>query len=217
MNRVLVALSGALALAGAVPSAAQALTLTFNGANCNGGIDCGNGRSIDNTYGDIAGQLDVVYSPDISGAGTNLYYWSTNYGGLNGVAYGAAGKTVEIFLKPLAGYQITLAGFDLGAYNLNRGSQMTLRGGDGSLISSTGSIVVPVSGGLNVAVGQTRTDGFRIQWGPDGYDVGIDNISFEVSAIPGGAVPEPATWAMMILGFGATGAMMRSRRRTALA
>jgi hypothetical protein len=29
----------------------------------------------------------------------------------------------------------------------------------------------------------------------------------------GGAVPEPATWAMMIIGFGATGAMVRNRRR----
>lgn len=34
---------------------------------------------------------------------------------------------------------------------------------------------------------------------------------------PGGAVPEPATWAMMILGFGAVGSMARrSRRRNAL-
>jgi len=29
----------------------------------------------------------------------------------------------------------------------------------------------------------------------------------------GGAVPEPASWAMMILGFGATGAILRTRRR----
>jgi hypothetical protein len=29
-------------------------------------------------------------------------------------------------------------------------------------------------------------------------------------------VPEPASWAMMILGFGATGAMLRLRRRTAV-
>jgi len=28
----------------------------------------------------------------------------------------------------------------------------------------------------------------------------------------GAAVPEPATWAMMIVGFGAAGAMMRRRR-----
>ena len=30
---------------------------------------------------------------------------------------------------------------------------------------------------------------------------------------PGGAVPEPASWAMMILGFGLAGATIRSRRR----
>ena len=38
------------------------------------------------------------------------------------------------------------------------------------------------------------------------------------SPIPGDSgVPEPATWAMMILGFGAVGASLRSRRRPALA
>jgi hypothetical protein len=29
-----------------------------------------------------------------------------------------------------------------------------------------------------------------------------------------GAVPEPATWAMMLVGFGGIGAAMRSRRST---
>ena len=33
----------------------------------------------------------------------------------------------------------------------------------------------------------------------------------------GGAVPEPSTWAMMLLGFGGLGAMARSRRKQALA
>ena len=32
--------------------------------------------------------------------------------------------------------------------------------------------------------------------------------------IPGGVVPEPATWAMMIMGFGGVGALMRRRRGT---
>ncbi|MBS0335062.1 MAG: PEPxxWA-CTERM sorting domain-containing protein [Proteobacteria bacterium] len=32
-----------------------------------------------------------------------------------------------------------------------------------------------------------------------------------------GAVPEPAEWALMILGFGAAGAALRRRRRVALA
>lgn len=32
----------------------------------------------------------------------------------------------------------------------------------------------------------------------------------------GGAVPEPATWAMMIIGFGAAGSMIRRRRAVAV-
>jgi hypothetical protein len=34
---------------------------------------------------------------------------------------------------------------------------------------------------------------------------------------PGSAVPEPATWAMMIIGFGTAGGMIRSRRRNGMA
>ena len=39
----------------------------------------------------------------------------------------------------------------------------------------------------------------------------IRQTSFDAAAIS--AVPEPATWAMMIVGFGAAGAMVRTRRR----
>ena len=45
--------------------------------------------------------------------------------------------------------------------------------------------------------------------GQNAADFALDSIAFD-------AVPEPATWAMMILGFGGVGALMR-RRRTALA
>jgi hypothetical protein len=39
-----------------------------------------------------------------------------------------------------------------------------------------------------------------------------------VPNVPGAVVPEPATWGLMILGFGGTGAMLRqARRRSALA
>ena len=53
-----------------------------------------------------------------------------------------------------------------------------------------------------------------IEFVPNGYDFGMDNLTFEIGA----AVPEPATWAMMIIGFGAVGSMVRtSRRRNAFA
>ena len=46
---------------------------------------------------------------------------------------------------------------------------------------------------------------------------GIDNIVVSINNVPGtGAVPEPATWAMMVVGFGAVGSAMRSRRKMAV-
>jgi hypothetical protein len=39
------------------------------------------------------------------------------------------------------------------------------------------------------------------------------NYAFRISAV----VPEPATWVMMIVGFGATGLLLRRRRRSAYA
>ncbi|GGI82641.1 hypothetical protein GCM10007973_18860 [Polymorphobacter multimanifer] len=47
-----------------------------------------------------------------------------------------------------------------------------------------------------------------------GFSVNVDNININSAAapvVPG--VPEPASWAMMLLGFGATGFAMRRRGR----
>ena len=48
-----------------------------------------------------------------------------------------------------------------------------------------------------------------------GNDFALDDISLSTQS-PGG-VPEPAAWALMILGFGAAGAALRGRRATAVA
>ena len=45
------------------------------------------------------------------------------------------------------------------------------------------------------------------------FDPGIDHIQqIRVGNIVNGGVPEPATWAMMILGFGGVGALLRRRQ-----
>jgi len=49
----------------------------------------------------------------------------------------------------------------------------------------------------------------------NGNDFALDDISLTTQA-PGG-IPEPASWALMILGFGATGAALRRRRMAAAA
>jgi len=48
--------------------------------------------------------------------------------------------------------------------------------------------------------------------GPDNTDALLDNVS-----VSGVAVPEPATWAMMLVGFGGLGALLRRRRTAAFA
>lgn len=48
---------------------------------------------------------------------------------------------------------------------------------------------------------------------PDSYADGFKLSSIKVNA----AVPEPATWAMMLLGFGAIGLSVRARRRSGIA
>jgi hypothetical protein len=58
----------------------------------------------------------------------------------------------------------------------------------------------------------------RLQWfslTPTGAGMQIDNLNF--GSPIASAVPEPATWAMMILGLGGVGAVLRTRRREGLA
>ena len=80
---------------------------------------------------------------------------------------------------------------------------------------------VNIWGGPNF--GGDRTKGFRVYYDFGGAKVTSIVFStettnaFEFDGLAGTlSVPEPATWAMMIMGFGAAGAMLR-RRRAAIA
>ncbi|WP_068875527.1 MULTISPECIES: PEPxxWA-CTERM sorting domain-containing protein [unclassified Phenylobacterium] len=72
-------------------------------------------------------------------------------------------------------------------------------------------------GGANGAggIGYSGTAFFKFDAG-----AGMDSFTFNMPGLSnaalystGVAVPEPATWAMMIMGFGAAGALLRRRRR----
>jgi hypothetical protein len=68
--------------------------------------------------------------------------------------------------------------------------------------------------GIEAPTGQHFTHFYFV--GNDGETVPAIS-GFELGTVgPDGGVPEPATWAMMLLGFGVTGAMVRRRRPVGL-
>jgi hypothetical protein len=85
---------------------------------------------------------------------------------------------------------------------------------------SPGTYTVSVQAYSNVAIGPNLSDGFENDGTFDGRSNAwaFDILNVAQATQVGGAVPEPATWAMMLLGFGAAGvALRRQRRKGALA
>lgn len=78
------------------------------------------------------------------------------------------------------------------------------------------SVRVGTIAGLELLAGQSiflRFLDIDVNGADDG--LGVDN--FRVEAVTLAAVPEPSTWAMMIIGFGFVGGAMRQRRRATVA
>jgi PEP-CTERM motif len=221
MNKIFYStiLAGAAALAST--SASAATTLTFS--NACGGL-CTDGSAISQSYGDLSGILDISYR-SVTGQGSDIgagdaFVWNGGYADLSDVAYGAKNGTLEIAFRLLdPTKKITFDSVDyaswnslgvttqLGIYAL--GSVASLTTGD--LEAST--VIAPNTTHATWSPNFTSLDGFRFHFGSDAYYAGIDNLTFTISNVAVTAVPEPATWFSMILGFGVIG--VATRRRTA--
>lgn len=155
--------------------------------------------------------------------GTNAAVFNTSVGGIAArPEFGSTGNFGAVLGEPTDGsYTFNLSrattafSFILGSldtYNSIRigfadGTFQTLQGGaiKNDLVFDSGNQTIPDTNGR---VTYFAGSGPRIS----SVTFGSTSNSFEFDNLAIGAVPEPATWGMMILGFGLVGAAVRRRR-----
>lgn len=202
---------------------AQALTLDFgndpNPAVCSDTADglgpptvCTNWAWLSQSYGDVAGVVDVTYSAPRQ-PGKSLEWWAASYNTLWGVAFAPGSDTdsqARIELLPVQpGDGVSLSGFDLGAYsNDTRNTTVNIFavGGGPALFTYSGPVGNGAVSATHFAVNVFSANGLWIEWQDSAYNVGIDNIEYGVTAIP-----EPGSYALFALGLAALGALRRTR------
>jgi PEP-CTERM motif len=223
MKRFLLAALGAGLSLTSIP--ASATTLTFTNA-CGG--PCADWSPISQDYGDIAGVLDISYR-SVAGQGSkadagSAYYWGANFGDLDGVLFGADGAALEIAFhlldptKTITFQSVDYAGWFGSAPNTQMALYTPSNAADPYLLPlwPSGALTAPASGHATWAPSRNASGWLIFHFGPDGYNAAIDNLTFDIKdANVIDAVPEPATWLSMILGFGLTGAAMRRRKVSA--
>lgn len=148
----------------------------------------------------------IIYTSAVNGALTNF----GDHGGVNGndaLFYHTfaginlslvAGQSYYAYLAPTAGSQVmngSNSGYASRAYFFELATQSSNLGGEALIGTSSGNYFRVA----NQAAGTSP------------YLQAYYNISVTPSAI--GAVPEPATWGVMLLGFGAMGFAMRRRSK----
>jgi hypothetical protein len=216
----------------AAPVAAQATVLTFDVA---GGVS--DHANLAGTYGDrVSVSPDGLghgygFGPegatpnvvlDYGAAGEDIALWTTSYGDLVNVAINDADSdtTFTVTLTADTGYLVDFYGFDLASF-VSAGQTLAgfaVRDGDANLLARQGSVAI--SGATHNSFDYaTPLSANRIQLvlnlsglGGASDDIGLDNLRFGQHAAVA-SVPEPASWALMILGSGAAGTVLRRRRR----
>jgi len=189
MKRFLAVLAASAAAIISVPAAAAPITYTFTG-NFVGTL---NGNPFD-VFAEFTG---LGNTDDVQTNGFSNYLQLNSLTALSGgVTYTITDPT-WFYINPF-GY----AGLEFGAFDDSSyfsGQSNSLLGYDG--ISNVGVTPIDYFSGINAP--------FSTDMGPV-LITGASNGTF--SAAVSGAVPEPATWAMMIAGFGMTGAALRRRQ-----
>ncbi len=216
--------------------AAAAAALTATGASAvtvfNGDFEAGNtGFTSDYTYGPNANDLStfgdnyyaVVNDAQYSHSLYNSYGDHTSGRGLYLVANASTVANTTVYASSsiaiVAGKTYTFGGFFSNAYPDSPADIDFLVSLDGGPAASIGSYTIAAGAGVWNGASFTFNSGTAtsvvlsfvdLNLEAGGNDFGIDDITLT-------AVPEPATWGLMIAGFGLVGLISRRRRRSTVA
>lgn len=193
----------------------SALTLrvgyTFDGAYTNG----------QNNYFDYASVYLALTSPNLSTSPSNYVTFANSGSGLGG--YGLSRGWADGFFDQQWFFAGQAQDFTISSFGAPESGPFG--GGISTLLSiPTGQSQLGFTLSLDLGCrvsGSTcnfgSTSAFRFGDLPTGLSFSSQSgtLFSALTTVPG-AVPEPATWAMLIFGFGVVGAGMRSRRRIAL-
>jgi len=154
-----------------------------------------------------------LVSDGFSFQGLNIYTWTNGPNSANGTN-NMIFSGFPILMTKVGGGTFSVANLDAGQswYASNQGATLDLTG------TRADSSTVTASLGLDFMFQNYALNGFdnlvslSFSTTSNGY-VAIDNINGAATA----AVPEPASWALMLGGFGLVGGAMRSRRKAAVA
>lgn len=229
------------ALLAAAPAAAS-ITLTFDelpnydrpAAFYNGGasIDAGTEQAtarIGPALGVTIGDAAIVFQAfdQCPGGGCNGIFPTAPSG--NRAIYNFPART---FLPALTTFNVA-AGFigEASVWHYGGESSMTVyaglggRDGNGGFPTVLGFVSMPLTTGCIVDSGTLAVTGcgwtkYTINFAGAAQSLVLagsasyfDSITFGTSGTPGaGGVPEPASWGLLVAGFGITGAMLRRRR-----
>jgi len=163
------------------------------------------GNEVTTTPNPISNSAPPPYSGGVVVGGASVPVDDTDYASVQG------GNTSTF--TALGGYALTSFSFYLGSPDTYNKVVFNFLGGGSQTF--TGSSIW----GGNPPGNGDRTLGYRVYYDFGGAKVKSISFSstadaFEFDGLAGslGVVPEPGTWALMILGFGGAGAMLRRRK-----
>ena len=161
------------------------------------------GNEVTTTPDPISNSAPPPWTGGVLVGGATVPVDPTDYASVQGGGIGTFSMLNGLVLTSFSFYMGSPDQYNRITFNLTDGSSQAFQGND-------------IWGGTPNGTGD-RTQGFRVYYDFAGAQVSSiafqsSQDAFEFDGLAGTAAPEPGAWALMILGFGAAGAMLRRRR-----